>query len=496
MEAKFNEMFIKSKALVHFLLLRLKERRHIRSQRKCCIWPEERYMARRTFPQITMAEPVGDPLWPRFVGRLLAITAALFLVAGAVMLGSSPWYAFSSAASQRQSCKGLACGPIKHVVLIIRENHSFDNLFGRFPHADGTRSASIGSKKVSLNVTPDELHVDLGHSSASALAAIDGGKMDRFYKILNAIQKGTDVADSQYLQQQIPNYWKYASRFSLADHFFSTVLGSSFPNHLVTVSGQNMGVTDNPTHLGALRSWGCDAGPGVSADAYRSGKMVGVYPCFTAKTLVDEANAKKVSWKYYAPPQGTFGYIWSTLDAFKQIRNSKQWRTNVVNPGQFDTDVKDGKLPAISWLTSDLKTSDHPPASICAGENWTVGRIDEIMQSPLWKSTVIVLTWDDFGGFYDHVAPPRTAPYELGPRVPTIVISPYARPHSIYRSRLDFSSIVKYVEDQFNLPHLAKFSRNVNSLAGMLDFKQKPLAPYPLTGHKCPPPGSPAPSNH
>jgi phospholipase C len=118
------------------------------------------------------------------------------------------------------------------------------------------------------------------------------------------------------------------------------------------------------------------------------------------------------------------------------------------------------------------------------------------MRSPLWKSTVIVLTWDDFGGFYDHVPPPRTAPYELGPRVPTIVISPYAKPHAVYSARMDFTSIVKYIEDQFELPHLARFSRNVNSVAGMLDFKQKPLPPYILTGRKCPAPGSPPPANY
>jgi phospholipase C len=408
---------------------------------------------------------------------------------------ASRW-APASFAAQRQACSGLTCDPIKHVVLIVRENHSFDNLFGRFPNADGTKIGSRAGKKVRLNVTPDTLHVDLGHSSASATAAIDGGKMDDFFKIPNAIQKGTDVADSQYLHQQIPNYWAYASRFTLADHFFSTVLGSSFPNHLVTVAGQNIGVIDNPSHLGALRSWGCDAGPGVSVDAYKGGKITGTYPCFTAKTLVDEANAKRVSWKYYAPPAGTFGYVWSTLDAFKQIRNSKQWRTNVVDPGQFDTDVKSGKLPALSWLTTDLSTSDHPPASICAGENWVVGRIDEVMRSPLWKSTVIVLTWDDFGGFYDHVAPPHTAPYELGPRVPTIVISPYSRAHVVFHQQLNFTSIVKYVEDQFALPHLATFSRNVASIAGMLDFKQKPLAPLLLTGRKCPAPGSAPPANY
>ena len=434
--------------------------------------------------------------------KILTVAVAI-AVAGVSLLAGGGWSQTGSAAGTRQPA--AARTPIKHIIVIVRENHSFDNLFGRFPHADGTKTAREDSKVVSMGVTPDKLSVDLGHGSKTAVKAINRGKMNRFYRLPNAIQcvqktckpckpyklcKGyQNVAESQYSQAQIPNYWTYASDFGLADHFFSTVMGDSFPNHLVMVSGQNFGAIDNPTHPGQnLRSWGCDAGPGVTVSIYQGGKIHLKYPCFNGQTLVDEANAKHVSWKYYAPPAGTFGYVWSTLDSIRHIRNKpKQWQ-NVVTPEVFDQDVQKGTLPALSWLTSDLKTSDHPPASECDSENWTVDRINQVMRSPMWKHTVIILTWDDFGGFYDHLPPPYQGLYYLGPRVPTIVISPYTRPHQVYHKRLDFRSVDLYIEDTLHLPHKANFRRtdDVTSIGAMLNYSQTPNGPVVLPTHSCP----------
>jgi phospholipase C len=384
------------------------------------------------------------------------------------------------------ACTGAACSPIKHIVIIVRENHSFDNLFGRFPRADGTIYARRGKQKIKMGTTPDVLKHDIGHGDFDAVMAVDGGKMDRFYRIDNAIQRGKDIADSQFMQSQIADYWAYATDFGLADHFFSTVLSSSFPNHLVTVSGQSAYTVGNPHDSGSTRSWGCDAAPLTLVKTYRNRKYHQVRPCFGIKTLVDEANSAGVSWKYYAPKPGTFGYIWSTLDSIKQIRNnSKQW-SNVVTPGQFDKDVQAGTLPALSWLVSDLKVSEHPPMSECAGQNWTVDRINQIMKSPLWKDTAIVLTWDDFGGFYDHVAPPHRSVFSLGPRVPTIVISPYSRAHTVNHTQYDFRSIVKFVEEQLGLPHQARYDRSINSLGSMIDTAQAPLSPVILKTQTCP----------
>ena len=154
-------------------------------------------------------------------------------------------------------------------------------------------------------------------------------------------------------------------------------------------------------------------------------------------------------------------------------------------PTSSNQDLKKGKLAGITWLTTDLATSDHPPASICTGENWTVHQINTVMKSKFWKSTAIVLTWDDFGGFYDHVAPPVESSYMLGPRVPTIVISPYAKKSFVDHTQYDFRSILKFLEDNFNLPQTMSYDRTVSSIANMMDFAREPAARFILGRQSC-----------
>jgi phospholipase C len=376
--------------------------------------------------------------------------------------------------------------PIKHVVIIIRENHSFDNLFGRLPGVDGATTARVGSQVVALNETPDPMVRDLAHGGPSALNAVNGGQMNQFYKLINATQNGLDVADSQYTQHQIPAYWSYAQKYSIADSFFSTIMAASFPNHLAMVAGSSFNIYDNPVlEPGSVRSWGCDAAPSTKVAVVVNGRRTFVHPCLAGETIADEANRGGVSWRYYAPPKGSFGYIWSTFNSFKHIRYSRQWATNVRNTDQFIMDLKLGRLPGITWLTTDLATSDHPPASICTGQNWTVNQINAVMRSKFWKSTAIVVTWDDFGGFYDHVAPPVESRYSLGPRVPTIVISPYARKSFVDHTQYDFRSILKFLEENFSLPRTMSYNRNVGSIANMLDFEQKPSAGTLLQPQSC-----------
>lgn len=369
--------------------------------------------------------------------------------------------------------------------MIVQENHSFDNLFGRFPGADGALKAHVGGRVVPMNHTPDRLKQDLGHVGNSILQAMNGGKMNGFYRIQNAIQSGHDVADSQYRQADIPNFWQYAKTFSLADHFFSTIAGPSFANHLVTIAGQSMHVISNVQRTGPPDSWGCDSHPGSWAETYKQGKYGRTAPCFNAQTVADEADAASVSWRYYAAPLGKPGYIWSTYDAIKHVRNSTEWKSNAVPDTTFISDVQRGKLAAISWVTTNLPTSGHPPASMCASGNWVVKQINAVMQSPYWQNTAIILTWDDFGGFYDHVAPPKESKYRLGPRVPLLVISPYTRPQLIAHHTYDFRSIIKFIEHNFNLPHKTHYDRTVASIGRMLDSNEKPLAQLVLSPQAC-----------
>jgi phospholipase C len=371
-------------------------------------------------------------------------------------------------------------------VFIVKENHTYDNLFARFPGGAGTSYAMVGTKKVSLGTMPDHLPFDISHSSGSVTQAVNHGKMNQFYKIQGASQFGHDYADSAYRQQDIPNYWDYARRFALADHFFSTIMGPSFPNHLATIANQSGGAVDNPSGQ-QNRAWGCDSGSGAAVRIKKTnGSYASVKPCFDFTTLGDEATKAGVTWRYYASQPKTFGYVWAAFDAIKHVRNGTAWQQADVPDTQFVSDVQNSNLPAITWLTTDFANSEHPPAGICNGENWTVRQINAIMQSPYWQSTAIVLTWDDFGGFYDHMAPPTVNNLGFGPRVPTIVISPYSRSGLVDHTTYDYSSVLRFAEDAFQLPHLKSYDPHVRSIAGMFNFNQAPLPARVLNERNCP----------
>jgi phospholipase C len=387
-------------------------------------------------------------------------------------------------ASLRAEGFGRARTPIKHIIIFVRENHSFDNLFGRFPGVIGTRYYSHNGTLRKAITTPLRVH-DIGHDASSVTTGVDGGRMDHFYENAYAIQKGRDIADSEYANWEIPDYWSYATRYALADMFFS-YLGTSYPNHLFSISGVTHHTSDNPyVPKHTVLSWGCDAPAGTHIAQTIAGVSRNIFPCFNNTTLADEANQAGVSWAYYASTRGQFGYIWSSLDGVRHIRYSHQWQTNVRSYPTFLQDVKNGQLPQISWLTMDLRYSDHPPASMCDSQNMAATYINAVMKSAYWKNTAIILTWDDFGGFFDHVRPPVVDGAMMGPRVPTIMLSPFARPHFIDNTQYDFRSILTFVESTFNLPHTDDFYRSVNNLNGMLNFKQSPQPPLILSQLSC-----------
>ena len=417
------------------------------------------------------------------IGIIVAIGLALAL-AGLLLIGGS-LLSTPSGTTVRASKPAY---PIQHVVILIRENRSFDEMFGTFPRADGSTYGSLPNGRiVKLGRTPDHTLLDIDHSGTAAHIAIDGGRMDGFSQLTGAIQDGRDIAMTQYRRSDIPNYWRYAARFTLDDHFFSTIAGASFPNHLVLVAGTSRNTDNNPI-LTSPNSWGCDSGRYGRVDAVNplTGKHYFVRPCFNANTLADELQSHNVSWKYYAPPRWKSGYIWSALDYIRHIRYSPLWHQHVVSDKWFVRDARRGKLPAVSWLVTSQARSDHPPYSICAGENWVVHALNAVMRGPDWRSTVVFLTWDDFGGFYDHVPPPHINAISLGPRVPTIVISPFARAHFIDHNRYDFSSILRYIEALHHLPPLAYYDKHAASLAADLNIHQKPLPPLRLKQRACP----------
>jgi phospholipase C len=417
---------------------------------------------------------------------LLVLSLALALYA-VYSQGGPP----AGAASPRQTSQpcgpGTACNPIQHIIIMDKENRTYDSMFGTFPGANGaTTYVGADGQTHPLNHQLDHLLTDLSHAPTAGHLAYDNGKMDKFSQIQGAIQNGVDMSDSQLYQSDIPNYWSYAQHFALSDSFFSTIMGPSFPNHLFSIAGQGANVDTNP----GTGSWGCDSVASATVEVRNAdGTKSQVYPCFDFQTIGDLLNAKSLSWKYYAPGQNQDGYIWSSFDAIKHIRMGADWQTHVVDYKSFATDAAAGTLPAVSWLVEPGGVSDHPPSSICAGENWTVQQINAVMSNAtLWAHTAIILTWDDFGGFYDHVPPPAgpNPAIMYGFRVPTIIISPYAKAGYVDHTMYSYPSMLKFAEETFGLPSMTDLDRQANDLTGSFNFTQKPLAPLTLPQRTCP----------
>ena len=380
---------------------------------------------------------------------------------------------------------------IQHIVFLIKENRTFDQYFGTFPGADGATSGKTSEgKTVQLSHATDVAPYDIGHSWKDAILAIDGGRMGKFDLVANGNSGGYLLPYTQFVESDIPNYFTYARNFTLADRMFSSLSGPSFPNHLFTVAAQSGGVIDNPHPT--VAPWGCDSDDDQTVVVdHREVKpaqdevITAQAPCFDFKTLADTLETAHISWKYYAPGKGEYGYQWSTLDAIKHIRTGPLWKEHVVSDAQFISDAQSGNLPAVSWLVTG-EASEHPPHSVCQGENWTVRQLNTLMQGPDWSSTVVFLTWDDFGGFYDHVPPPAIGAYSLGPRVPLLIISPYSRKGYISHEQYEFSSFLKFAETRFDLPALTDRDRRANDMLDSFDFDQQPLPALLLQQHSCP----------
>ncbi len=436
-----------------------------------------------------------------FLGRPFRASVNRSLVLILICL-AGVWAALPPVTAAAGTCvSGPRCLPIQHIIIMDKEDHTFDSLFGRFPGADGaTTYRTADGKTHRLNHQPVQFLRSLTKTPADYRTAYDNGKMNGFSQISGAQQtngftgKREDVSDSQLYESDIPNYWRYARTFTLADHFFSSVSSNSFPNHLFTIAGQAANTDDIPTSLGASKHpnrWGCDASPGTLVEQrLPSGAYHFTFPCFNFATLGDTLARRELPWTYYAPGLDRPGYQWSAFDAIKHIRLGPAWNNHVRPYTQFAQDARAGKLPAVSWLVEPQKYSDHPDlGNICDGENWTVSQINAVMSNrEEWVHTAIILTWDDWGGFFDHVRPPRgpnpTIMYGL--RVPAIIISPYARRGYVDHTFFSYSSLLRFAETVFRLPSLSPLDHQANDMLNAFDFHQAPSSPLLLHQHSCP----------
>jgi phospholipase C len=406
----------------------------------------------------------------------------------------------------------------------MQENRSFDHYFGTFPGAEGFPRDAAGNPTVfnidprtGMKVYPFHTSVDANaggpHGSAAAIADIDGGKMDGFVaQQVNANKNCTnpndpncagsnaDDAMSWHDDREIANYWAYAKAFVLQDHMFEPNASWSLPAHLFLVSGW---------------SARCDVDGGV--DSCKSDidlnirKVNSDHYLWTDLTyLLHKAG---LSWKYYnaegatdacasdpedcptLPTNAKVPSIWNPLPRFADVAEDGEGG-NVTPINQLYKDLAADNLPAVSWIMPTGEVSEHPVAKVSVGQHYVTGVINSIMKSSAWSSTAIFLVWDDWGGFYDHVVPPKAADgLGYGLRVPGIVISPYARQGYIDKQVLSFDAYAKLIEDIFlggarldpktdgrpdPRPEVRENDPLLGDLAKDFDFTQAPRAPLLL----------------
>src|SRR5579863_386495 len=337
---------------------------------------------------------------------------------------------------------GSTTTPIKHIVNIMMENRTFDHMFGRFPGVNGYLEAQAPNPTF-----------DYEHNGPSAIAAIDGGRMDEF----------PARGYIQFTQSDILTYWAYAQNFGLSDNFFTSDIGDSTPQHVSWMAATNSGLFD------AAAETGCASNPNTMIYSRTAApNNYWQYPCDTTPSLPDILNANGVSWKYYCQVG-----IWNAPAMLQSLYKSQN---DVNNPEQVITDIQNNKLAQVSWITPPSTASDHEPFQIQAGEDYVSSVVNAIMKSKYWADTAIFLTWDDWGGLYDHVVPPVIDGLGLGSRVPLIVISPYTKPGYISHKQGEFSSFVKFIEEDFGLPNLGQRDAlpQTSDLMDFFDFSQKP----------------------
>jgi phospholipase C len=379
--------------------------------------------------------------------------------------------------------------PIKHIVYIIKENRTFDNYFARYPGAEGTDfGMTSDGQRVELSEATDVLTPDLGHAYLDAVMSINGGKMDGFDTITNG---ETLNGYSSFTREGIPNYWAYADNFVLSDHTFSSMYGPTFPEHLYTVAAQSGRVAGNKDQ--ATNPGGYCGDPGETVIRFRPGMTKKqeqevmaavrrvdidgivsywehVRACFDFEVLPDQLERKGISWHYYADE----GSWMNALLAINHMYNSEHWGTDITPEEDFIEDIENRNLDKITWVVPGPGVNEHPGGpSVCVGENWTVDVVNRLMNSKYWKSTAIFLTWDDFGGFYDHVEPPQFDIMGLGPRVPMLIISPYAKEGFVDPTVYEFSSVLKFMETVYDLEPMTERDANASNMFNAFDFEQE-----------------------
>jgi phospholipase C len=433
-------------------------------------------------------------------------------------------------------------GKIRHVIVIMQENRSFDEYFGTYPGAEGIPmqegrpAVCVTDPQTGHCIHPYHDAADLNHGGPhgekNAAADINGGKMDGFVGEAEgakaactapfdpACGSGADGSTTDVMgyktESDIPNYWAYAHNYVLQDHMFQPNASWSLPQHLFMVSewSAKCSTVDDPKScVNELQS------PSNPDKKKNAGGPAPNYPWTDLTYLLHRGN---VSWRYYVeggtepdcadasaatcpavPQKAKTPGIWNPLPYFTTVKQDGEVG-NVTDVSNYYRAAREGTLPAVSWVTPAGVHSEHPPGLVTAGQAWTTSLINAAMQGKDWDSTAIFLSWDDWGGFYDHVTPPSVDSNGYGLRVPGLVISPYARHGFIDHQVLSHDAYVKFIEDDFlggarldpstdgrpdPRPDVRENAPQLGDLAKDFDFTQTPQKPLVLS----PAPGAPPP---
>jgi phospholipase C len=397
--------------------------------------------------------------------------------------------------------------PIRHVVLILQENHSFDNVLGLWcvvaTRCDGATAGTLyGGTRIALSPATDVVPW-VQHTERVQTEAIDGGLMDGFSLVAGCGRKVQYRCYSQYAPTQIPNAVALASRFAVSDRTFEDGPVPSWGSHLETVAATLDGFAGGIPKTGKDGvlgpGWGCDSGddggwttpsgakevvpscvpdPALPKAQFPYGGAYKQTPVPYTPTIMDRLEVAGLSWRIYAGLGGTGnsnGYGWAICPTFAECLFTKQ-RQNLVADTNVIDDAKRGSLPSFSIVTPTQTTSQHNGESMAVGDNWIGSVLSAIEKGPDWSSTAVFLTWDDCGCFYDHVAPPPN----LGIRVPMIIVSPYAIAGHTDHETASYASVLAFTEHVFGLPPLAATDASAYDYAQSFSFKQAPLAPVTM----------------
>jgi phospholipase C len=381
-------------------------------------------------------------------------------------------------------------GLIQHVVIIVQENRSVDDLFNGFPGADTVLYGPTSTgETVALHPVSLTAPYDLDHSHHGFLTEYRDGAMDGF-----DLEATTGPAPPLAAYGFVPHaesapLFALGEEFTFADRMLETNQGPSFPAHQfilagtsIPQTGSDLLVAENVKYPAGVRSGisGCDSPPGSTVRLIDPAgfENTNIFPCFEHPTLPDLLDAAGVSWNYYTPDPY---FLWTAPEAIKHLRYGSQWTHVIVPETGIFSDIRQGRLAGVSWVIPTGANSDHPGSRSDTGPSWVADVVNAIGESPYWKTTAIFVTWDDWGGWFDHVRPTIYNSYELGFRVPLLVISPYAKPGYVSHVQHEFGSILHFVEERFGLGSLGYTDARADDLSDCFNFAQPPLPFRPVS---------------